>query len=189
VSRALALLDEVGWRQGPDGTLMKGGERFVLEYRYIVQADAEALYPILQQDYRRVGIETTVHRLVGPENLQAHAIFPGFVTSGISATIPAIMGRFIGSQVASPHNRYAGTNAHGYQNPEVDRLLATIDGSVRTEDRVRLWAEVWRILTDEVAVLPMYYSPSPLVVRKGIRGPLPANPVDTPSFMVHTWEA
>jgi peptide/nickel transport system substrate-binding protein len=187
-SRALALLDEAGWRQGPDGALMKGGERFVLEYRYAVQADAETLYPILQRDYRKVGIETTVHRLVGPENLQAHALYPGVVTSGVAATIPAIMSRFSGSQVARPQNRYTGTNASGYQNLEIDRLFATIDSSVRAEDRVRLWAEVWGILTDEVALIPLYYFPSPYVLRKGIQGPLPANPADTPTFMVHTWE-
>jgi peptide/nickel transport system substrate-binding protein len=187
--RALAMLEEAGWRQGPDGALVKGGERFGLEYRYSVSADAETIYPILQQDYRRVGIETTVVRLAGAENLQAHAMFPGFVTSGLSATVPAIMARFNGAQVAGPQNRYAGTNAHGYQNAEVDRLLGTIDHSVRVEERVRLWAEVWRVLTDDVAVIPMYYFPSPYVLRKGITGPLPANPVDTPTFMVHTWEA
>jgi len=129
-----------------------------------------------------------VVRLAGPENLQAHAIYPGVVTSGISATIPAIMSRFQGSLIASPQNRYTGTNAHGYQNPEVDRLLATIDRSVRPEERIGLWAEAWRILTDDVSVIPMYYFPSPYVLRKGITGPLPANPVDTPTFMVHTWE-
>jgi peptide/nickel transport system substrate-binding protein len=188
-SRALALLDEVGWRQGSDGALVKGGERFVLEYRYAVTADAETLYPILQLDYRKVGIETSVHRLVGPENLQAHAMFPGILTSGLSATIPAIMSRYSGSQVAGPHNRYTGSNANGYQNLEVDRLFATIDTSVRAEERVRLWAEVWRILTDEVALIPLYYFPSPYILRKGIQGPLPANPADTPAFMVHTWEA
>lgn len=187
-NRALAMLEEVGWRQGPDAALVKGGERFGLEYRYSVSADAETLYPILQQNYRQVGIETSVVRLAGPENLQAHAIFPGFVTSGISATIPAITSRFLGSVIASAQNRYTGTNAHGYQNPEVDAMLATIDRSVRPDERVRLWAEVWRSLTDDVAVIPMYYFPSPYVLRKGIQGPLPANPVDTPTFMVHTWE-
>jgi ABC-type transport system substrate-binding protein len=99
------------------------------------------------------------------------------------------MARFNGALVAGPHNRFTGTNSHGYQNPEVDRLLAAIDGSVRPEERVRSWAEVWRILTDEVALIPLYYFPSPYTIRKGITGPLPANPVDTPTFMVHTWEA
>jgi peptide/nickel transport system substrate-binding protein len=188
-SRALALFEEAGWRPGPDNALVKGGERFALEYRYDVSADAETLYPILRQDYRKVGIETSVVRLVGPENLQAHSLFPGVLTSGISATIPAIMSRFSGAQVASAQNRYTGTNPHGYQNAEVDRLLATIDGSVRPDERIQLWAEVWRILTDDVAAIPMYYFPSAYVLRKGISGPLPANPVDTPSFMVHTWEA
>jgi ABC-type transport system substrate-binding protein len=154
-----------------------------------VSSDAETLYPILQQDYRKVGIETPFHRLVGRENLEAHAMYPGLVTSGVSATIPAIMSRFNGANVAGPHNRYTGTNSHGYQNPEIDRLFATIDGSVRPDERVRLWADVWRILTDDVALIPLYYFPSPYTIRKGISGPLPANPVDTPTFMVHTWEA
>jgi ABC-type transport system substrate-binding protein len=187
-SRALALLEEAGWRRSSDGALIKGGERFSLEYRYNVQADAEALYPVLRQSYQQVGMETSVTRLVGPATTQEHAQYPGVIFSGISATIPALMSRFQGSQIASRQNRYAGANNHGYQNAEADRLLATIDASVRVEDRVRSWAQLWRILSDDVAVIPMYYFPSPYVVRKGIGGALPANPIDTPTYLVHTWE-
>lgn len=199
-SRALALLEEAGWRRpaeagrpdgsgrGSDGALIKGGERLSLEYRYNVQADAEALYPVLRQSYQQVGMETSVIRLVGPATTQEHAQYPGVIFSGISATIPALMSRFQSSQIASAQNRYAGANNHGYHNAEADRLLATIDASVRVEDRVRSWAQLWRILSDDVAVIPMYYFPSPYVVRKGISGALPANPIDTPTYLVHTWE-
>jgi len=34
----------------------------------------------------------------------------------------------------------------------------------------------------------MYYFPNPYIVRKGITGPLPANPLNPPSHYVHTWD-
>lgn len=70
-----------------------------------------------------------------------------------------------------------------------DREIDRIETSLTAGDRARGWAEMWRVLTDEVALLPMYYFPNPLIVRSGMTGPLPANPLTPAGHDVHTWEA
>src|SRR5206468_6722101 len=57
-ARAEALFAEAGWSKGEDGMLTKEGERFRFNYRAgASNADARLIFPVLQQQYRRNGID------------------------------------------------------------------------------------------------------------------------------------
>jgi peptide/nickel transport system substrate-binding protein len=83
-ARAAAVLAEVGWQKGTDGFLTKGGERFQLSYRVASNnsSDWNLIFPVLQQQYRRTGIE-----LIGTPgssgDQQADALFPGLVPTAL----------------------------------------------------------------------------------------------------------
>ena len=55
----------------------------------------------------------------------------------------------------SPQNRWSPSNRHGYVNPMVDELINRLDRTLRREDRMALWADTNRVLTDEVAYIPL----------------------------------
>ena len=73
-------------------------------------------------------------------------------------------------------------------NPMVDELLYRIDRTLRSEERMALWAEANRILVDEVAYIPLYNFPYPYFVRKRVVGATPGNPINPPTYFVHTWD-
>ena len=51
-----------------------------------------------------------------------------------------------------------------------------------------VWAEANRMLVDEVAYMPLYNFPYPYFVRKRVVGAAPGNPINPPTYFVHTWE-
>jgi peptide/nickel transport system substrate-binding protein len=59
-NKAKSLLAQAGWTPGPDGVLMKDGQRFELQFSYISgNVIGAAVGNILQQELRAVGIDLT----------------------------------------------------------------------------------------------------------------------------------
>jgi peptide/nickel transport system substrate-binding protein len=187
-TRAAALFAEVGWQRDGDGMLTKGSERFTLSYRAGVGlTDANLILPVLQQQYRRSGIDLTFNA-APTRDLESGVTFPGLSFRGLPDNQAGFLALFNSAMMASAQNRWAGANVHGYANSNADELLGRVDRTLRAEDRRAVWAEANRLLLDEVAYFPLYNYPFPYVVRKGVTGPIPANPINPPSYFVHTWD-
>jgi peptide/nickel transport system substrate-binding protein len=189
-ARATALLAEAGWRPGADGILTKGGDRFQLPYRLAstnTTGDQVLLFPVLQQQLRRVGIDLfTVMTAQGDQ--QADAAFPGLVFSGLPANQTGFLTRFATANIAGPQNRWTGNNRDGYSNPVFDQLVQRVDVTLRREERIQLWAEANRVIVEDVGFMPLYNYPYPYIVRKNVVGALPGNPINPPAYFVHTWD-
>jgi peptide/nickel transport system substrate-binding protein len=187
-ARAAALFAEAGWQMGGDGFLNKAGERFTLAYRAGVGlTDANLLLPVLQQQYRRSGIDLTLTPGARGDQ-EAGVTFTGLSFRGLPVNQTGFLALFNSAMIATAQNRWSGANVHGYASPAADELLGRVDRTLRAEDRMAVWAEANRLLVDEVAYMPLYNYPFPYVVRKGVRGPIPANPINPPSYFVHMWD-
>jgi peptide/nickel transport system substrate-binding protein len=187
-ARAAALLAEAGWERGADGMLSKAGERFRLEYRAgTANADAAMIFPVLEQQYRKLGIEFVLS-LSNTSDPQAEATFSGIWFSALPDNQTGFLARFNSANLAGPQNRWAPSNRNGYLNPATDEVLNRIDRTLRREDRMALWAEANRILVEEVAYIPLYNFPYPYFVRKSVVGAMPGNPINPPTYFVHTWD-
>ena len=187
-ARAAALLAEAGWPKRADGTLSKAGERFRLDYRAgTANADANLIFPVIEQQYRKLGIEFVLD-LSASSDLQAEATFPGVWFTALPDNQTGFLARFHSGNIAGPQNRWSLSNRNGYSNPVADELLNRLDRTLRADERLALWAEANRILVDEVGYIPLYNFPYPYFVRKSVVGPLPGNPINPPTFFVHTWD-
>ncbi len=187
-ARAAAMLAEAGWQKGTDGMLTKAGERFRLAYRAgTANADASLIFPVLEQQYRKLGIEFVLD-LSNSSDTQAEATFSGLWFTALPDNQTGFLSRFHSANVAGPQNRWSTSNRNGYVNPAADDLLDRIDRTLRRDERMALWAEANRILVDEVAYIPLYNFPYPYFVRKNVVGATPGNPINPPTYFVHTWD-
>jgi peptide/nickel transport system substrate-binding protein len=186
-NRAAALLAEVGWQPGSDGVLTKGGRPFDLELRVEGAAVQSTIYQVTQQNYQRVGINLTLNRSVGSQNLQDRVNFPGLLSSGLTVNNMIFAQRWHSNFIAGPP-RYVGENRQGYVNPASDAALDRLLRAVRREDQLRYWAESWKVITEDVAAIPMFYTLNTYIVRKGLTGLQPRNPLGNAAYRVHQWD-
>jgi len=187
-ARASGLLEEVGWRRGGDGILTKGGARFQIELRSQGLPEIDKVFAVMQQDYRRVGIDLVLLDLPGTQNPQDYAVYPGLVISGLPTNFPSFGARWHSRSIARAENRWAGSNSSGYSSPALDRALDAIDRSIQRDELLGHWSDAWRTMSDDVAVMSMYYFPQPTAVRKGLTGVLPSNPFGSPTWEVYRWD-
>src|SRR5205085_2599924 len=187
-ARAAALLAEAGWQKGPDDLLGKAGDRFRLDYRSgTANADANLIFPVLEQQYRRLGIEFVLDLSVSSD-LQAEATFPGVWFTALPDNQTGFLPRFNSANIAGPQNRWSLSNRNGYSNSAADELLNRVDRTLRAQERSAVWAEANRILVEEVAYIPLYNFPYPYFVRNRVVGATPGNPINPPTFFVHAWD-
>jgi len=187
-TRAAALLADAGWQMGPDGLLTKDGRRFDVEYRGPPGSATAVVFPLLEQQYRRAGITLTLRHYL-PANLEEQVTYPGLFSIGLPTNNLVFAQRWHSRFIAGPQTRYAGANLMGYAEPATDAAIDRLLTAVRREDQLRYWGEAWRRITEDVAILPMYYIVGSYPVRKGLTGLQPRNPLGSPAYQIHLWEA
>ena len=57
-----------------------------------------------------------------------------------------------------PGNRWTGTNRGGWSNPEYDRLVTRFNASLDREQGLAAITQAMKLMTEEVAAIPLYYS-------------------------------
>ena len=144
---AEALLDEAGFRTGPDGVRRRGRERFA--FALLLGAGSEIqrqITEVIQQSYRRAGIEMAIRPM-------EWAAFASRVDAGdFDAAIlaysldpnPDLAPYWHSSQKAPK-----GWNTVGYSNPKADALMDRLRTTFDRAEARRLYAELLRIIHED----------------------------------------
>lgn len=123
---AKRLLAEAGWRPGPDGILVKGGER--LAFKLITNngnPQRRAIMTIAQDAWKKLGVDVTTQAIewtVFLEQFVNKGDFDALVLSWGGGALDPDLFQIWHSSQAGPHL----LNVAGYASPEADRLIEQI---------------------------------------------------------------
>jgi peptide/nickel transport system substrate-binding protein len=121
--QARRLLEEAGWRLGPDGVRAKDGQRLRLDFFMQPNQKQQEMAAFIQANLRQVGIEVVL-------NVLARAAYLDAVRQGRhhfqfwwdTGTDPGQMLRIL----FHSSNAGGGTNRNNYRSAEMDQLIAQI---------------------------------------------------------------
>jgi peptide/nickel transport system substrate-binding protein len=189
-ARAKALLAQAGWTPGPDGILVKGGQRLSLSWlaaRGRYPKDGE-ITEAIQAMFKEVGVEAKVQVLewgavfqqVRGNPLNHHMFTLGWVTSNADADY-SLYALFHSKQVPP-----AGWNTSRYANARVDTLVEQARRSLNQTEREKLYGEVQDILAKEMVWIPVYTTKEIVVSRTGVKG-FHVHPVEYNLALWKTW--
>ena len=148
--RAEELLDEAGFRKGPDGIRRKGGARLAFTFALGMGSDVQRqMVELAQQSFRKAGIEMAIQPLewaafaakmdAGECDAWAAALIldpnPDLAVSWHSAQTPP-----------------SGMNAAFYWNPEVDALLDRIKTTFDRAEARALFARAQALIHEDEPV-------------------------------------
>ncbi|HEY3350915.1 MAG TPA: ABC transporter substrate-binding protein [Thermoanaerobaculia bacterium] len=147
---AEALLDEAGFRKGPDGIRHRGNLRFAFTFSLGMGSDVQRqMVELAQQSFRKAGIDMQIQPLewaafaakMDAGELEAWAAalnldpYPDLGVSWHSAQVPP-----------------TGLNNASYRNPEVDGLLDRLRSTFDRGEAIRLLGEVQRLVHEDEPV-------------------------------------
>jgi peptide/nickel transport system substrate-binding protein len=148
LARAKSLLDEAGWKVGPDGIRVKDGKRFKI---FMITNKGnimrEKILQYVQSSMKALGIEVNAQILE----------WNTFLTKYVEVyKFDAYVGGFSTGLTANHMAFYHSDKAKGflnrgrYGNPEVDKLLEAVKGTVDRSKQAELAFKIQEIVAEEV---------------------------------------
>jgi ABC-type transport system substrate-binding protein len=183
--KARALLDEAGWKPGPDGIRVKNGER--LEFKLITNQGNEArkdIATLVQDNLRSIGVSVQVELYEWAVFISRFVMQQEFQSVGLAWTTGADYDIFqVWHSSQAEKNQL---NLVGYSNPKADRLMEQIRQEYDRDEIIRLAQEIQKTIYDDQPLLFLFVPDSTSVLWKNtfrIRRPTENGWIDTPVEM------
>ena len=164
-NRASAMLQETGWRRGPDGVLVNpAGTRFTVLIRGNAQTG-----PVLVDMWKRLGIDGREYEI--PAHLLRdrafRSQFPG-VELTARGSRDSILTRLECAEIPTAQNTYSGNNRGKWCNQQYEDLVARYRGSLRLEERGQAMKQIQDLVAEEVPYMLLSVGVSGALARRGV---------------------
>jgi peptide/nickel transport system substrate-binding protein len=146
-TQAKKLLDEAGWKPGPDGIRVKDGKRLELTLLVSKKVLNDALIPIAKENWQQIGV------LLKPQVVDFNALMAQRKAGNYD------LASFSTSTLNDPHDGvwdfYSNeAKASGFSNAQVDKLINEGNATLDEEKRKAIYHELYKVLAaDPPAIL------------------------------------
>ncbi|CAM3953817.1 ABC transporter substrate-binding protein [Alicyclobacillus pomorum] len=154
-NKAKALLQDDGWKSGPDGILQKDGHRFSFELIYNANnSRRQQVAAVVQQELKNVGIECKPKGIDFSAEIDQNLNHGKFqaVLIGWQWNLDPDSESIFSSKYFPPN----GQNAGWYQNSEIDKLWVEGDSTIDQAKRKEVYKEIAQKITQDLPYVFMY---------------------------------
>lgn len=172
--KAKKLLDEAGWKLGPDNFRYKDGKK--LSFTLIAAGGIksnETLQAVIKSQWESLGIDVQIKsetgRFLFTESLPKRKYDMAFFSwSSFPEQSPDSV--LMSKNIPTEKNTWTGQNYTGFSSAKVDSLVQGYEYEFDFEKRKKSMQEILKIYTDEIPVIPLYFRSENAVVPKGFKG-------------------
>jgi ABC-type transport system substrate-binding protein len=185
------LMNEAGFRKDRDGFFASGtGERLQPAFWITSGSQTERLLALLTDDWRRNGydFQPYVIPIAQARDNQLRSTFPGLLNYGVSPSLSQAFETFISIQIGSAENRWSGQNRGGWANPQYDRTLDALHGTLDASERVQRMAEMAKLLSDDLPNYPLAVNLGAITHLSVLKGPSRGTRETTDYWNIQEWE-
>lgn len=193
LARARALLEEAGWRAGPDGIRRNAaGERLSIELMTTAgNRSRESVQQVVQGMWRQAGIETRIRneppRVLFGETLNRRRFTGAVMFAWISAPESVPRSSLHSDEIPRAERNFSGQNYTGFRNAEMDALLEAIPIELDRERRRALWQRLQAIYAEELPAIPLWFRADAHVWPTWLDGVRPTGHLAPSSLWVEEW--
>ena len=167
VDKANRLLDEAGWKRGPDGIRSKDEKRLKFVFQTSINAPRQKTQAIIKQACQRAGIDMELKSVTASVYFSSDVANPDtarkfnadlqmYTTGTPSVPDPErFMQQFVSWEVASKDNKWQGINPTRWRNGEYDKIFRRAQGELDPVKRAALFIKMNDMVVDDVAVIPI----------------------------------
>ena len=191
-AKAARLLDEAGWKLAGAVRRNANGEPLVVELMTTAgNRSRELVSQVIQGQWRRLGIDarlkTEPPRVFFGETVTKRRFPHLALFAWVSAPESVPRTTLHSDQIPDAANTWAGQNYSGYANPEMDRLLDSIEIELDRPRRVELWRRLQHLYAQDLPALPLFFRADGTIVPKGLEGVVPTGHKDPSTLWIESW--
>jgi peptide/nickel transport system substrate-binding protein len=189
---ARKLLEEAGFTALKEGVRSDlKGNRFSIELTTTAgNRVREQVAQVIQSQLRQVGIDLRIK--AEPARLFSdslnHRRFTGLAMyAWVERPEDVSRSTLHSDEIPTEKNGWSGQNYPGYANPGMDKALDAAERELDPDKRRGLFADIQRIYTDDLPVLPLYFRVDPFVIPKPLEGIRPTGHLNSSTLWVEQW--
>jgi peptide/nickel transport system substrate-binding protein len=181
VDKANQILDQAGWKRGPDGIRAKDGKKLKFVFQTAINAPRQKTQAIVKQACAKAGIELELKSVVAsvyfasdPANPDTYRHFSTdlqMYTTTMGAPDPQLfMEQFTSWRIATKENKWSGSNVTRFRNEEYDKLWRGSENEIDAAKRAAMFIRMNDIVIQNVVVIPVLWRNGVSAVGKQLQG-------------------
>lgn len=197
VEAAKALLDEAGWKPGPDGIREKDGQKLSLSFVTSTSGVRQDTQVLLKQTWQELGVEVGLRNVSGSVffggdagNPDTRQKFPAdiemYTDNSKGLDQEAFLGKWLCAAIPSPETQWQGSNVARYCDAGYDALAARLRGTDGLEARAEIAREMNDMLVQSYATIPLVHRGNVSAAVMSLEG-VTMNPWDSELSSVADW--
>jgi len=167
IDKANGLLEEAGWKRGPDGIRAKDGKKLKLVFQTSINAPRQKTQAIVKQACQKAGIDLELKSVIASVYFSSDVANPDtarkFYTDIQMYTVgtPSIpdperfMQQFVSWEIASKDNKWQGANPTRWRNEEYDKIFRAAQGELDPVKRAMLFIKMNDMVVEDGVVIPV----------------------------------
>jgi peptide/nickel transport system substrate-binding protein len=146
---------------------------------------------VVQQDWKRLGVTVSLRnqpaRTLFGETVLKHA-FPDFALfAWFSSPENVPRETLYSDMVPTAASNFSGENAEGYRNPQMDKLLDSIEVELDKTKRGELWKQFQALYAEDLPMLPITYRSDPYILPTWLKGVEPTGHQASTTLWIENW--
>lgn len=171
IEKAIAILEQAGWRKGADGIRGKDGKQLKYVFQTSINQPRQKTQAIVKQACEKAGIGIEIKAVTAsvffssdPANADTYPHFYAdlqMYNTGPSRPDPGVwMQSFLSTEVASKANKWQGRNITRWRNAEFDDLYRAAEAALDAVNRAALYIQMNDLVVSQRVVIPIVYRPA-----------------------------
>jgi len=168
VDKAIALLEQAGWKAGADGIREKDGKKLKFVYQTSTNGPRQKTQAIVKQACQKAGIDVELKSVVASVFFSSDVANPDTYSKfyadieefqiPMTQPDPALhMKRYISSQVASKDNKWQGQNFPRWVNKDYDAAIDAAETEIDPVKRAALYIKCNDMLWQDTVFIPVMH--------------------------------
>ncbi len=198
IAGAKKLLDEAGWKVGPDGIRQKDGKKLVLSYQTSTNAVRQDFQSLIKQWWKEIGVEANLKNINAsvffggdpgsPDTFQKFYADVEMYANNFTGTDPqTYLAQYMCDKAPSPKTQWQGENVTRFCDPAYDKLVGQLSQTADIKERGKISKELNNMLTkDSYTVLPLVWRGTVSGVANSIEHEQ-INPWDSELWNIADW--
>jgi peptide/nickel transport system substrate-binding protein len=170
VEKAGQILEQAGWKRGPDGIRVKDGKRLKMVYQTSINAPRQKTQAIVKAAAAKAGIEmelksvtASVYFSSDPANWDTYSHFGTdiqmYTTTMTQPDPQRFMDQFCSWETATKENKWQGRNITRWNNEEYDRTWKAAEAEMDPAKRAPLFMKMNDLVIQHTVVVPVVWRP------------------------------
>jgi peptide/nickel transport system substrate-binding protein len=184
IDRANQLLEQAGWKHGPDGIRAKDGKRLKLLFQTSINAPRQKTQAIVKQACQKAGIELELKSvtasvyfssdMANPDTTRKFYADVQMYTAGVGAPPDpeGFMRQFLSSEIAARENKWQGRNTTRWRSEAYDQAFRAAEGELDPVKRAALFIAMNDMVVEDGVVIPVVNRLQVSAVSRKLRAPL-----------------